>query len=165
LFGTVGLVSPGVSCASCHGGAKWTRSQVDYLPPPSPEIGLGFGNERVVGAELRQTQTQPSVLLNVGTFALNTTGGRVKEIRTNAADVSQAIAPLGANGFNIPSLLSVSETAPYFYNGLAQTLTQVLDGSTDNNGGTRVHFISDAGVRAQIIAFLRSIDDATPIFP
>ena len=166
FFGAVGLVVPSVSCATCHGGAKWTRSIVDYPPPPSPEIGLGFGDERVIGAELRQTQTQgANVLSNVGTFAPNTAGGRVNEIRFNGADISQAIAPLGANGFNIPSLLSVEETAPYFYNGLAQTLEQVLDGSTDNNGGTRHHFVSDPAVRAQLIQFLRSIDDATPIFP
>ena len=42
---------------------------------------------------------------------------------------------------------------------------QVLDGSTDNNGGTRHHFVTDAAVRAQLIAFLRSIDDATALFP
>ena len=72
------------------------------------------GNERVIGAELRQTAAQgANVLINVGTFTLG--GGRVNEIRFSAADVSQAVAPLGANGFNIPSLLSVHETAPFFY--------------------------------------------------
>jgi hypothetical protein len=165
FFGQNGLVTPGFSCATCHGGPKWTRSQVAFNPPPSPEIGLGLGNERVIGAELRQTQMQPAVLFNVGTFTPNSAGGRVNEIRANGADPGQAIAPLGANGFNIPSLLSVSETGPYFYNGLAQTLDQVLDGSTDNNGGTRHHFVTDAAVRAQLIAFLRSIDDATALFP
>lgn len=165
LFGTVGLVTPAFSCATCHGGAKWARSQVDYILPPSPDTGLGLGNERIIGAEIRQTQTQPNVLTNVGTFALNSAGGRVNEIRFNGADISQAVAPLGANGFNTPSLLSVCETAPYFYNGLAQTLEQVLDGSIDNNGGTRHHFISNAAARAQLIAFLLSIEDATPIFP
>src|SRR6185295_16007228 len=108
------------SCATCHGGPRFTRSQVDYTAPPSPEIGLGLGNERVIGAELRQTAGQgpnagqfPGVLLNVGTFTANAGGGRVNEIRANPADIGQAVAPLGANGFNIPSLLSVHETAPY----------------------------------------------------
>ena len=163
LFSTVGLVQPGFSCSTCHGGGKWTRSTRSYVAPPSPEIALGLGNERVIGAEIRQTSTQPSVLFNVGTFTLG--GGRTNEIRFNGADVSQAIAPLGANGFNIPSLLSASETAPYFYSGLAQTLGQVLDGSQDGNGGVRHHFVSDAALRAQLIAFLRSIDESTPIFP
>jgi hypothetical protein len=101
----------------------------------------------------------------VGTFTPNSPGGRVNEIRFNPADISQAIAPLGANGFNIPSLLSVHETRPYFYSGLAQTLDQVLDGSQDANGGTRQHFVTDPAQRADLIAFLRSIDQTTPIFP
>jgi cytochrome c peroxidase len=162
LFGVTGLVQPGVSCATCHGGTKWTRSIVDYPVPPSPDLGLGLGSERVIGAELRQTATQPNVLFNVGTFTLT---ARENEIRFNGADISQAIAPLGANGFNIPSLLSVHETAPYFYSGLAQTLAQVLDGSQDGAGGTRHHFVTDPGQRADLEAFLRSIDDGTPIFP
>ncbi|MFN8060553.1 MAG: hypothetical protein U0Q12_15465 [Vicinamibacterales bacterium] len=163
LFTQVGLTQPGVSCASCHGGPKWTRSTVDYTPAPSPDTGLGLGNERVIGAELRQTVTQgPNVLLNVGTF---NAAGRQNEIRFNGADVSQAIAPLGANGFNIPSLLSVHETAPYFYSGLAQTLDEVLNGSQDGNGGTRHHFVTNALDRVALVAFLKSIDETTPIVP
>jgi hypothetical protein len=171
LFSTTGLVVPSFSCATCHGGVKWTRSTVDYPAPPSAAVGLGLGNESVIGAELRQTATQPNtpgpvpapqfpgVLVNVGTFTLG--GGRTNEIRFNGADIGQAISPLGANGFNIPSLLSVAETAPYFYSGLAQTLEQVLDGSQDGNGGTRHHFVANAGDRAALVAFLRSIDDTT----
>ncbi|MBI4717146.1 MAG: hypothetical protein HY763_05020 [Planctomycetes bacterium] len=164
LFGTPGLVVPGVSCATCHGGPKWTRSTVDYFAPPSPDVGLGLGSEKVIGAELRQTITQGgNVLNNVGTFTL--AGGRQNEIRFNGADISQAINPLGANGFNIPSLFSVHETAPYFYSGLAQTLNEVLDGSQDGFGGTRQHFVANAAQRAQLVAFLRSIDETTPTFP
>ncbi|MDB6174148.1 MAG: hypothetical protein JWL59_3459 [Chthoniobacteraceae bacterium] len=168
LFAKTGLTSANVSCVTCHGGPKWTRSAVDYSPPPSPELGLGLGNERVIGAELRQTKTQgpppaqfPGVLTNVGTF---TAAGRVNEIRFNGADISQPIAALGANGINIPSLLSVHESAPYFYSGLAQTLEQVLDGSQDASGGTRVHFIADPQQRADVVAFLLAIDEKTPAF-
>jgi YVTN family beta-propeller protein len=164
LFGEVGLVVAGFSCATCHGGPKWTRSRVDYFPPPSPELGLGLGSERVIGAELRQTATQgPNVLINVGTFTLG--GGRTNELRFNAADISQAIPPLGANGFNIPSVLSVHETRPYFYSGLAQTLEEVLNGAHDTNGGVRHHFVADPAQRADLISFLRSIDQTTPTFP
>ncbi len=164
LFGEVGLVQTGFSCATCHGGAKWTRSTVDYPAPPSPDTGLGLGNQRVIGAELRQTLTQgPNVLINVGTFTLG--GGRINEIRTNPADASATINPLGAAGFNIPSLLSVYETAPYFYSGLAQTLEEVLNGSQDTLGGVQHHFVQDPKHREELLAFLRSIDDTTPIFP
>jgi hypothetical protein len=163
LFGTEGLVIAGSSCATCHGGPLWTRSSVDYPSPPSPETGIGLGNERVIGAELRQTSSQSSnVLVNVGTF---TTSGRFNEIRVNAADAGQTILPLGANGFNVPSLLSCAEGAPYFYSGLAQTLEDVLNGSADGNGGTRHHFVQDPAQRAALVAFLRSIDETTSVFP
>jgi len=175
LFNTTGLVVPGFSCASCHSGPKSTVSIRDYNAPPSAEVGLGLGNQRVIGAELRQTQTQPNtpgpvappqapgVLVNVGTFTPNSAGGRVNEIRANPADISQAIAPLGANGFNIPSLFSVSETAPYFYSGLAQTLDQVFDGSQDGNGGVRHHFVSNPAQRAQLVQYLRSVEQPPAI--
>lgn len=176
LFGTTGLIVSGFNCATCHGGQLWTRSRVAYPPPPSPEVGIGLGSERVIGAELRQTLLQPNtptpgpgvfpgVLLNVGTFTPNSAGGRVNEIRVNPADPGQAIAPLGANGFNIPSLLSLHATPPYFYSGLAPTLDQVLDGSQDGNGGTRHHFVANPAQRAALIQFLRSIDQTTPPFP
>src|SRR5439155_7674845 len=35
LFGQTGLVVAGFSCATCHGGPRWTRSTVDYTAPPS----------------------------------------------------------------------------------------------------------------------------------
>ncbi len=169
LFGTTGLVVPGFSCATCHGGRKWTRSRVEFPTPPSPADNIGTGNQNVIGAELRKTSTQPGVfpgvLINVGTFAPNMAGGRVNEIRFNGADISQAIGPLGAAGFNIPSLFSVHETAPYFYSGLAQTLAEVLDGSQDGTGGVRHHFVTSPAQRAQLIAFLRSLDTRTRVFP
>jgi YVTN family beta-propeller protein len=168
LFQQVGLVVPAFSCETCHGGPKLTRSIVDYTPPPSPDVGLGLGNEQVIGAELRRTNTQPNtagpvaapqfpgVLINVGTFTLG--GGRTNEIRSNLADIGAAAAPLGANGFNIPSLFSVHETAPYFYSGLAQTLEEVLNGSQDGNGGVRHHFVVSSQQRANLIRYLNSIE-------
>jgi hypothetical protein len=156
LFGQVGLVKEGVSCATCHGGPKWTRSSVDYDPPPPLES--------VIGAELRETKSQPllGVLQKVGTFTL---AGRVNELRVNPADASVAADPLGANGFNIPSLLSVHETPPYFYSGLAQTLEEVLNGTQDGNDPVnRPHFVTDPAKRADLIQFLRSIDANTTTF-
>jgi hypothetical protein len=123
-----------------------------------------------VGAELRQTQDQPNdaahtgVLVDVGTFD----DGRLNEIRFNLADVSNLVSPLGANGFNIPSLLSVHSTPPYFHNGMAETLEQVLDGSFDGAGSSTlssVHNVTDSTDRANLIEFLRSIDETTTTFP
>ncbi|MBI3928349.1 MAG: beta-propeller fold lactonase family protein [Armatimonadetes bacterium] len=173
LFGQVGAAPGGFSCADCHGGPKWTRSRRDFNPPPSSTTGIGFGNEQIVGAELRVTASQPGnnqgvgglgVLLDVGTFL----GTRLNEIRFNPADISQRIAALGANGFNIPSLLSLHTTAPYFHNGMAETLDQALNGTFDGQGASainRVHTVANPANRANLIQFLRSIDDTTPIFP
>ena len=88
----------------------------------------------------------------------------MNEIRVDLADIGHALAPLGANGFNIPSLFSVHETAPYFYSGLAQRLEDALNGTIDINGGTQHHFIANVAQRANLIQFLRSIDQ-TPIYP
>jgi hypothetical protein len=158
LFGQVGLLQPGVSCATCHGGPRWTRSTVDFgSPAPASQVS---------GLEIFKTATQPlgseaSVTVRVGTF-LST---RNNERRPDPADPSNVISPLGAEGFNIPSMLSLCGTAPYFYSGLAPTLTNVLDGSTDGNGGTRYHFVSDPSQRADLVQFLNSIDATTPTFP
>ncbi|MFO0983887.1 MAG: hypothetical protein U1E76_19550 [Planctomycetota bacterium] len=176
LFGTEGLTGiANTSCATCHGGPKWTRSIVDYKAPPSPD--LVHGDQEINGAELTKTATQPGdsaatgVLIDVGTFVAYdpvAKTGRVNETRPDPADVGRRIAALGAKGFNIPSLLSVAGTAPYFHNGMAATLLDVLDGTLDGQGASQlrsVHFVSDAADRAALVEFLKSIDETTPAFP
>src|SRR5437879_2771310 len=58
----------------------------------------------------------------------------------------------------MPPLVS---TDPYFYNGIAQALTNALDGSVDTNGGIQHHFVTNTTQRAQLVAFLKSIDSTT----
>lgn len=166
LFAQPGLTGVAdVSCATCHGGSKWTRSIVDFASPPSPDLARGF--EEVRGAELRRTKAQPATLFDVGTF-VPFSAGRNSEGRFNPSDVGQRINALGAAGFNIPSLLSVHQTAPYFHHGIAQTLDEVLGGAHDQNGASPfkgVHHVPNATQRANLIEFLRAIDETTPIFP
>ena len=107
------------------------------------------------------------MLLDVGTF-VPFTAGRLLEGRPNPADIGQRVNALGANGFNIPSLLGIATTAPYFHHGAAATLDQVFDGSLDGSGASplrSVHHVVDAGQRQQLIAFLRAIDDTAVAFP
>jgi YVTN family beta-propeller protein len=175
LFAQAGLTGfSGVSCATCHGGAKWTRSTVDYLGAPSPSALTG--SEVIVGVQLARTLTQPQTLFEVGTFTPDAAGGRINEVRFNPADPSQIVPALGANGFNIPSLLSVGATAPYFYSGLAPTLENVIDGSADASadaapvlGGldfAKVHQVPDVSTnRKDLVSFLLTIDGETPTFP
>ena len=181
LFDGVGINLPNsLKCATCHGGPKWTRSRVTYPATPSPTLLSGL--EEVIGAELRYTGGQPpnvpinggvradGVLLDVGTFL---GAGSFNEIRPDPADASNRISALGANGFNIPSLLSVAGTGPYFYSGRALTLQDVFNGTQDLNGSATlrgVHRIGGSGVgtngdRDALIKFLQSIDDSTTPSP
>src|SRR5690606_31377435 len=96
------------------------------------------------------------------------TGGTLNEVRTAGADVSDRISSLGSAGFNIPSLLSVGSTAPYFHSGRAQTLEELVQGVGSGVGsfGANVHLVPDNGTdRADIVLFLRSIDDTTTPVP
>ena len=62
---------------------------------------------------------------------------------------------LAGSGFKTPSLLGVWRTAPYFHNGSAATLAAVVDA---RHGGERA---VTADERAQLVAYLRSLDRAT----
>jgi YVTN family beta-propeller protein len=133
------------NCQLCHGGPNWTRSRVDFQPPPLAET--------ITGGQLRR------FLFQVGTFD----PAAFNEVR----GAGTAIVPAnGSLGFNIPSLISVFASAPYFHNGSAPTLDDVLANVTHRSSGTGgVDTLSSAADRAKLVKFLRSIDARTPAFP
>jgi uncharacterized protein (TIGR03437 family) len=127
------------NCQSCHGTSQWTTSRVTFTPPPSPSL---IQNTEIIGQ-----------LNSVGTFnpaALN-------EVRATAA------APLGADGFNPPTLLSLfAFPQTFFHNGAAATLDAVLSNVTHRTAGTGGNdYLSYEGARTQLIDFLLSIDANT----
>ena len=65
---------------------------------------------------------------------------------------------LGANGFDVPSLLGLHATAPYLHDGSAITLADVLANPR------HVPEWLDAAEREALEAFLLSIDEETPPF-
>jgi cytochrome c peroxidase len=78
----------------------------------------------------------------------------------------------GFRGFNPPSLLSIASTAPYFHAGDAKTLDDVFaaKNALHHQAGNAL-FLSSGGTTAQektdlanLIAFLKSIDDTTAPF-
>ena len=121
------------NCASCHGGAKWTKSEIFHRDNPAAIAQNGApldpGVTRLAPAP---PVTAPAneffsftcnnltikYLENVGTFDVN----NPLEIRDNAA----ASTAFGVNGFNVPSLLSINYHAPYLHRGQAQTLEEVF---------------------------------------
>jgi len=132
------------NCQSCHGGPLWTNSRV-FHTAPAPGGLLSSGQ---LIDQLRK----------VGSFDSNIR----TEIRANAT------APLGADGYVPPSLISVfAATRTYWHNGTALSLDAVLENVTHRAAGTGgIDTLTDAGRRAELAAFVSSIDaNSEPIAP
>jgi uncharacterized protein (TIGR03437 family) len=132
------------NCQNCHGSSMWTTSRVRGTSAPDPSL---------ITAGQLITELRPGNTFVASAF---------NEVRNTAA------APLGAAGFNPPTLLSLHAfPRTFFHNGSADTLEAVMQNvahRSDGNGG--VDRLQDAGQRAQLIKFLLSIDSATvPINP
>lgn len=132
------------NCQSCHGGPKWSSSVL--AAPVSDLSQLKAG--QIVGQ-----------LTNVSTFNPDDRN----EVRANGRP------PLGADGFVPPSLLGVFAFPPYFHNGSAASLDEVLSDKfivhrAAGTGG--VDGLSNPEDRRKLVKFLQSIDAATePIQP
>jgi YVTN family beta-propeller protein len=131
------------NCQACHGGNQWTRSLRAYTPPATAG--------QVTSGQL------VAALTPVGTFD----PAAFNEVRDNAG------APLGADGYVAPSLLSAfALEASQFHNGAAASFEQVLENVTHRSAGTGgVDTLSNAADRARIAKFLRTIDRTTTTFP
>jgi DNA-binding beta-propeller fold protein YncE len=189
-------------CSSCHGGAKWTKSQTlplfERQPAtnsgllamfPQNPIGVGFfdvggvkpfdADVSVNGPQLLAINGDQSILKlldDVGTFAApNTPAGRL-EIRGAAAvgtkdtvpgvQSTQGFAAFGVAGFNSPSLLGLSLSAPYFHDGSAPTLEAVTSRHliTTANGTATIQQTLSQQDLANLLNFVRTIDDGTQKF-
>ena len=107
-----------------------------------------------------------TILDDVGTFSdPKTPAGRL-EIRGAAAVANQSTQGFGAfglAGFNSPSLLGLSMSAPYFHDGSAQTLEDVAKKHRFTKDGAPFATVLGPEKTAQVLLFIRSIDDQTPV--
>jgi len=165
-------------CASCHGGVKWTKSEIFHRDNPAAVAQNGAALDPGVTRLPPAPPTAPTpaneffsftcnnrtikYLEKVGTFDPT----NPLEIRDNAG----ATAAFGVNGFNVPSLLGINYTAPYLHRGQAQTLEAVfpLHGLGPNGQNfpptTTIQTELSALQRADLLAFLKSIDGTTQHF-
>jgi hypothetical protein len=138
------------NCQVCHGGLKWSTSQVDFprLSPFVETLTPGVDPEPPVGQLAR-------FLRSVGTFD---PANPLERTANNQA-------ALGQLGFNPPSLLSIWAFPPYLHNGACLTLECVLENEIHRNaGGAEV--LDDPAARHALAQFLFSIDGSTePINP
>lgn len=130
------------NCQNCHGGSQWTSARVRQTAPPDASL-LAAGQ---LLTELRPGNTFDPTAFN--------------EIRATA------VAPLGAAGFNPPTLLSLHAfPQTFFHNGSANSLEAVMENVVHrSDAGT--DGLQSAAQRAQLIKFLLSIDGTTvPVSP
>jgi mono/diheme cytochrome c family protein len=152
------------NCASCHGGAKWTKSQIVYADNPAfdkdPLNAAAPGVPRDAGVTNAGAQIVSYTSAGVTLTYMNTVGTFVAtspiEIRNNA------VLALGAAGFNAPSLLGVKYHAPYFHDGSAQTLDEVF--ARHALGAGTIATTLSAAERANLLAFIETIDGSTETF-
>jgi YVTN family beta-propeller protein len=132
------------NCQVCHGGPRWSSSTITS---PVTDQSLITGGQ-IVGQ-----------LHNVGTF----NAADVNEVRANAQP------PLGEAGYVPPSLLGVFAFPPYFHNGSAASLDEVLGDRfiAHRSAGTGgIDGLTNPEDRRKLIKFLLSIDASTePINP
>ena len=145
------------NCASCHGGAKWTKSQILYRDNPALVAGAPRDVPGVTLAASGGGQIQSftldgktlTYLEKVDTFS-NTNPLEIKANGTTA---------FGGDGFNVPSLLGIRFSAPYFHNGSATLLTDVFT-THKLNTGTIANQLG-AAQRSDLVRFLNTIDGRT----
>jgi cytochrome c peroxidase len=102
-------------------------------------------------------------LCRVGTFDANLfLNGKGNEIQANNA--AGNVQARGVDGFNVPSLIAVFNSAPYLHSGAALTLDDVLENQTHRSAGTGTDTLLDPRDRKAVVKFLQSIDRTTTAF-
>jgi YVTN family beta-propeller protein len=173
---TAGQAVFAANCASCHGGAKWTKSEIFHRDNPAAVAQNGPTLDGGV-TRLPPTLNIPSMPVNeffsftcnalptfkyledVGTFDVT----NPMEIRDNAG----ATTAFGVNGFQPPSLFSINYHAPFLHRGQAQTLAEVFPlhglgaGASGFPPTTTIQTELTAVERANLLVFLQSIDGTT----
>jgi YVTN family beta-propeller protein len=163
-------------CGACHGGAKWTKSRTSPLYANNPTfsvdpIGVNFfagvtpidAGVKAAGPQIvsvtRDGKGTLRFLDDVGTF--NAAGPiEIRGAAAVAGQSTQGFASFGAAGFNSPSLLGLSLSAPYFHDGSAQTLEDVTKRHVLGTGKTIEQTLSPQEL-SDLLAFVRAIDDQT----
>ncbi len=168
------------NCASCHGGAKWTKSrtaglyqddpllQVDPIGPAfftgvgKNDAGVNLAGPQVVSVT-RDVKGTLQMLDNVGTFNPASTI-EIRGAGAVAGQNTQGFGAFGVGGFNSPSLLGVAYSAPYLHDGSAPTLEDVAARHKLGATGTIASNLPAQDL-ADLLSFVKSIDDATPTMP
>jgi hypothetical protein len=165
-------------CATCHLGGKLTLSRKDFTsPPPASEIATETQPAPRPGTSPVGAQYLPRFLRDIGSYNLgvpgkaNDLGGDIGADETVSANIvnGKSTVPQDAlgidfnadgkgTGFNVPSLLGIFPTPPYYHNGACETLACVLGNPKHRTAnGTLPDRLADARSQQLVVAFLRSL--------
>jgi YVTN family beta-propeller protein len=169
-------------CANCHGGQNWTISMKDFTSPPAgSELNTERTPPQVTGNPVG-AQYLNRFLRDIGSFNLGVPGqgspfgGNIGADEKAAPAVSGGVVQpaqdaLGIDyngdgkgtGFNVPSLLGAFATPPYYHNGAAESLLDVVSDVNHRTANGRLpDRLSDPLDQLKVFAFIDSIDSATP---
>ena len=169
-------------CAKCHAGAKWTISRTFY--DPAAHAGDAPGMRTFAANAAAATAMNPADLaglpMSVNVDATLVAGDdnaagmpAIKRMACNLRDVgtfdvdqvrANGQPAQGVRGFNPPSLLGVVTGAPYLHDGSAATLEELFQDHPEHTTAGNPNFVPSALDRADLAAFLLSIDESTETF-
>ena len=91
----------------------------------------------------------------------------MRETLDTNTDAYRVDVALGASGFNVPSLVGIAGSAPYFHAGNARTLEEVFDPTfAAHHQAIDPTFLADDATRPEIIrklvSYLLTIDEDKP---
>ena len=173
------------ACASCHGGGKWTRSTLDFTPPPAATEFVTERTPAPVFGNPVASQYLSRFISNIGSFGLGVPGGS-NPIGNNIGGVEKAAPTLvngvsqtpqdalgvdynadgKGNGFNIPSLLGIHQLPPYYHNGACETLVCVVGNVRHRTANfTRPDVLANPADVTRVVRFLETIGANTAPLP
>ncbi|MCA9668773.1 MAG: hypothetical protein KC503_24435 [Myxococcales bacterium] len=155
MLAFVMLADPGTTC-STDADCKGVAGACDATSKKCRTVALG--NELLFSAN-RPIDQHACVLRDVGSYEATDSAKGGLELRKNMAAQAQ-----GQTGFNIPSLLGQQLGAPYMHNGQYETLAALLQSDVKHRTLlNKVASMNDKDL-ADLLAFVLSIDGATPAF-
>ncbi len=169
-------------CAACHVGGKWTISTKDFTSPPvGGEIFTETVPPATIGAPIG-AQYLNRFLRDIGSFNLGVKGG-ANQLGANVGGIEKASQALNAAGvagaapdalgtdyngdgrgigYNVPSLLGIDASPPFYHNGACESLACVVGNVKHRTAnGKQADKLPNAKDRALVVKFLQSIDSRT----
>jgi YVTN family beta-propeller protein len=170
-------------CAGCHVGGKWTIATKDFASPPAgTEVFTETTPPATFGAPIG-AQYLNRFLRDIGSFNLGVRGGP-NPIGANVGAIEKASGAINAAtgvagpapdalgidyngdgrgiGFNVPSLLGIDASPPFYHNGACESLACVVGNIKHRTAnGKQADKLPNARDRALVVKFLQSIDAST----